>query len=43
MGDLFIVAVFDLHEVLEFVLVPLELLLEADDAHILRQLRVLLL
>ena len=42
MSYLFIVAILDLHEVLEFVLVPLELLLEADDAHILRQLRVLL-
>ena len=43
MLDLLVVLVLDVHEVLELDLVPLELLLEADDARILRQLGVLLL
>ena len=43
MCDLFIVSIFYLHEVLKFVLIPLELLLEADYAYILCQLCILLL
>ena len=41
--DLLIVLVLDLHQVFEFYLVPLELLLESDNPGILRQFCVLLL
>ena len=43
MLDLLIVPLFDLHEALELMLVPFELLFESNDAHILREFRVLLL
>ena len=41
--DLLIVLLFDVHEALELVLVPLKLVLEANYADVLRQFRVLLL
>ena len=42
-SDVLIVLLFDIHKTLEFILVPLQLLFEANNPHILGQLGVLLL
>ena len=41
--DLFVIFLLDIHQALELLLVPFELLLKANNSHVLRQFRILLL